>query len=79
MIYLGAANRVIICLYSTILIKLMNKRLCFGIIVMITLGSTATAIIANFSTQFVAAFINSDPDPRKAPIAITGDNVYVTW
>lgn len=41
--------------------------------------NNATAIIANFSTQFVAVFINSDPDPRKAPIAITGDNVYVTW
>lgn len=25
------------------------------------------------------AFINSDPDPRKAPTVITGDNVYVVW
>jgi hypothetical protein len=24
-------------------------------------------------------FINSDPDPRKAPTAVSGDNIYVAW
>jgi hypothetical protein len=48
-----------------------------GVISMITLGASAILLLS--SVQSVQAFINSDPDPRKAPPAISGDNIYITW
>ena len=56
----------------------MHRRIILGVIAMITLGTTATALMAGFSTQYeAAAFVGENY--RKAPPAITGDNVYVVW
>jgi hypothetical protein len=60
----------------------MNKRLCRAVIVMITLGITATAILGNLNIEFakVSALITpGDTALSRAPPAITGDNVYVAW
>jgi hypothetical protein len=60
----------------------MNKRLCLAVIVMITLGITATAILGNLNIEFakVSALITpGDTALARAPPAITGDNVYVAW
>jgi hypothetical protein len=57
----------------------MNTQLVIGvIIVMITLGTTISAAPI-LLLPIAEAFINSDPDPRKAPVAISGENVYITW
>ena len=51
-------------------------------IVITTLSLTsivsATPLIIN-QTANAAAWTDPNPDPRKAPPAISGDNVYVTW
>jgi hypothetical protein len=57
----------------------MNKRLCLGVILIINVGITATALMASFNTQQATGFAATDPDARKAPAAVTGDNVYVAW
>lgn len=57
----------------------MNKRLCLGVIVIINVGITATALMAGFNTQQATGFAATDPDARKAPAAVTGDNVYAAW
>jgi hypothetical protein len=60
----------------------MNKRLCLAVIVMITLGITATAILGNLNIEFakVSALITpGDTALARAPPDITGDNVYVAW
>ena len=31
------------------------------------------------SLNSLQGFINSDPDPRKAPTAVSGDNIYIAW
>lgn len=35
--------------------------------------------MAGFNTQQATGFAATDPDARKAPAAVTGDNVYVAW
>jgi hypothetical protein len=59
-----------------------NRKLGLGAIIMIVLVSTiiaSTSILLQLQQSAHAArFINDDLD-RKAPPAITGDNVYVAW
>ncbi len=54
----------------------MNKRVCLGIIAMVTLGIALVTITTGL-TQFVAGFRDPNEFRTKAPVAITGDNVYV--
>jgi hypothetical protein len=56
-----------------------DRKIILGIIVMITLGITATALMASFSTQFAKGAVETGPFRTKAPPAISGDNVYVAW
>jgi len=53
----------------------MSKHLVRGIIVMITLG-TVTILLQEQSTSGLVLPANSN---RNAPIAISGDNVYIAW
>jgi hypothetical protein len=48
----------------------MNTKILLGVITMIALVSTATIVTAAYG------YIVRMPD---APIAASGDNVYVTW
>jgi hypothetical protein len=54
----------------------MNVRNILGVIIGITLVTTfgATALV-----QSTEAFSATDPDARKAPPAVSGENVYVAW
>jgi hypothetical protein len=55
-----------------------DRKFILGVIIMITLGTTigATLILHPAPSQ---AFANIEINFRKAPPAITGDNVYVAW
>jgi hypothetical protein len=53
----------------------MSKHLAVGIIVMITLG-TGTIFLQQQSTSGLVLPANSN---REAPIAISGDNIYIAW
>ena len=58
-----------------------SKNIILGIIITaISLTSviSTTPLIIN-QVANAAAWIDPNPDPRKAPPAISGDNVYVTW
>jgi hypothetical protein len=57
----------------------MNRRIILGVIVMITLGATIVASPILLKQQSALAGFQVDPINRKAPPAITGDNVYVVW
>jgi len=46
---------------------------------MISLGITATALMTSFTTQFAKGAIETGPARTKAPPAISGDNIYVSW
>ena len=52
----------------------MNIQLVLGVIIAITLGLTTSATVA-----FAANWVDPDPHPRKAPPAMSGENVYVAW
>jgi hypothetical protein len=39
----------------------------------------AILTLAPLSLNSSQGFINSDPDPRKAPTAVSGDNIYIAW
>jgi hypothetical protein len=57
------------------------KKIILGIIITaISLTSviSTTPLIINHVAN-AAAWTDPNPDPRKAPPAISGDNVYVTW
>jgi hypothetical protein len=48
----------------------------------ITIAFTLIAVFAIpnlISPQSLQGFINSDPDPRKAPAVISENNIYVVW
>jgi hypothetical protein len=53
----------------------MNEKIILGVIVMITLVATPILL----KQQSALAGFQIDPINRKAPPAITGDNVYVAW
>jgi hypothetical protein len=56
----------------------MNQKIGLAVIVMITLGITATAMVRIQSAEAII----TGPGPGRseaAPVAITGDNVYVAW
>jgi hypothetical protein len=56
----------------------MNAKIILGVITMITLGITATAMVRIQSAEAIL----TGPGPGRseaAPVAITGDNVYVAW
>jgi hypothetical protein len=53
----------------------MSKHLAVGIIVMITIG-TGTIFLQEQSTSGLVLPANSN---RNAPIAISGDNIYIAW
>jgi hypothetical protein len=53
----------------------MNAKIILGVIVMITLVATPILL----KQQSALAGFQIDPINRKAPPAITGDNVYVAW
>ena len=52
----------------------MNIQLVLGVIITITLAMTTTSTVA-----LAANWIDPDPQPRKAPPSISGENVYVAW
>jgi hypothetical protein len=55
----------------------MNAKSILGVIIGITL---VTALgVTTHTEASKGEFINSDPDPRKAPAVVSGDNVYITW
>jgi hypothetical protein len=56
----------------------MNEKLGLELIITMALVTTYGASLIS-QPQPVGAFINSDAEPRKAPPAITGDDVYVVW
>jgi hypothetical protein len=62
----------------------MNKQFTLrAIVITITLGTTiigigVTPILLQQQSANAAKFINDDLD-RKAPIATSGDNVYIAW
>jgi hypothetical protein len=58
-----------------------HRKFGLGVIIMITLGITTTAILANLNIEFanVSAILSADQFVVKAPPAITGDNIYVAW
>jgi hypothetical protein len=56
----------------------MNQKIGLAVIIMITLGITATAMVRIQSAEAIL----TGPGPGRseaAPVAITGDNVYVAW
>lgn len=60
----------------------MNKRLCFGVIILINLGTTVSAAAAILSSiilqpAYGARTVNIMDD--GVAIAATGDRVYLTW
>jgi hypothetical protein len=57
------------------------RKIGLGVIIMIALGITATAALANLNIEFanVSAVVSADQFVVKAPPAITGDNIYVAW
>jgi hypothetical protein len=55
-----------------------DRKIILEVIVMIT-GITAIVLIASINTQFAAGYIDPAHNLRKAPAAITGDNIYVAW
>jgi hypothetical protein len=63
----------------------MNDRLSIGVIIMtITLVTTASGTPFLFSQQQPAAAFRAEDGSRertitKAPVAISGNNIYVTW
>jgi hypothetical protein len=68
----------------------MNQKIGLGVIIMITLGTTvgigATGIlqqealaVQTLQPPAVTGGFGGGVDDRKAPPAITGDNVYVAW
>ena len=57
----------------------MITKIILGVIVMITLGATFVATPILLKQQSALAGFQVDPINRKAPPAITGDNVYVAW
>lgn len=52
----------------------MNIHLVLGVMVIITLGMTMTSTVA-----FAANWTDPNPEPRKAPPSISGENVFVAW
>jgi hypothetical protein len=57
----------------------MNKRLCFGIILLITLGIGVPAVIEPSDLLKSAYGRAAERGFDAAPTAITGDNIYVAW
>jgi hypothetical protein len=60
---------------------MITRNIILGIIITtISLTSivSATPLTINHAVN-AAAWTDPDPSPRKAPPAISGDNVYVTW
>jgi hypothetical protein len=53
----------------------MNQKIRLGVIVMITLG-TGTIFLQEQSTSGLVLPANSN---RNAPIATSGDNIYIAW
>jgi hypothetical protein len=56
----------------------MNAKIILGVIVMITLGTTAMAMVRMQSAEAIL----TGPGPGRsqaAPVAMTGDNIYVAW
>lgn len=56
----------------------MNQKIGLAVIVMMTLGITATAVVRMQSAEAIL----TGPGPGRsqaAPVDITGDNVYVAW
>jgi hypothetical protein len=54
------------------------RKISLGVIIMIALGITATAALANLNIEFanVSAILSADQFVVKVPPAITGDNIY---
>jgi hypothetical protein len=55
----------------------MNQKIGVVVIIMITLGITATAMVRIQSAEAIIAILIGRSE--AAPVAITGDNVYVAW
>jgi hypothetical protein len=56
----------------------MNQKLGLAVIVMITIGITAMAMVRMQSAEAIL----TGPGPGRsqaAPVAMTGDNIYVAW
>jgi hypothetical protein len=61
----------ILILYTNLM---NNRQLGLGVIIMITLGMTA---LATFAPMLVQASVKTASE-KKAPIATSGDSVYIT-
>jgi len=48
-----------------------------GLVLILTLS--ILLILVSVYLIPTVAFVNPDPDPRKAPTATSGDNIYVAW
>src|SRR5215210_7630923 len=55
-------------------ISLMNRQMALGAVVI-----AAAGIIPLLQIQSTDAFIFTGEIERKAPVAISGDNVYIAW
>lgn len=55
----------------------MNQRIGLGIIVLMTLGTTAIASAPQL--QWAQGHIHINPRSAAAPVAVTGDDIYVAW
>lgn len=64
--------------YRPTLSQTMKKRLTFGVIISITLIATLAPTTLILQQQAEAGIFNFG-HLRKAPAAISGDNVYIAW
>ena len=55
----------------------MNQKIGLAVILLITLGTTAIASVPQI--QLARGHIHINPRSEAAPVAITGDNIYVAW
>ena len=58
-----------------------DKKIILGVIVMITLGITATTLMAGFNMQYADGISNPGHFSRRgnAPVATFENDVYVAW
>jgi hypothetical protein len=60
----------------------MNKQFTVGVILMIAVGITTTTTVlpaASISMPTLQRGFGGGVDDRKAPIATSGDNMYISW
>jgi archaellin len=56
----------------------MNKKSVFGVIIALALAATIAVTTSAIIQQLANALVAGDTQ-RKAPVAISGDNIYIAW